>query len=64
MSASEIAALEPKASRSFVNGMSNFLATNFTFSLLMSDGAVTDFYWLDYSAPLIFGFCLSIVDYY
>jgi hypothetical protein len=33
-----MAELEPKASRSFVNGISSFLATALTFSLLMSAG--------------------------
>jgi len=36
ISASDIAALEPRARSSFVNGMSNFLAISLTFSLLVS----------------------------
>jgi len=39
INASDMAELEPKASRSFVNGISSFFATAFTFSLLMSAGS-------------------------
>ena len=37
ISASEMASLEPKASKSFVNGMSSFFAISRTFSVLVSD---------------------------
>ena len=45
ISASEMASFEPNASKSFVNGISNFLAIYFTFSLLISAGAIFDSYW-------------------
>jgi hypothetical protein len=44
MRASEIFSFEPSASKSLVKGISNFSATSLTFSLLMSDGDVPEFY--------------------